>query len=195
MGPGRMGHFRPILQAAGGTLGAAVTSSLSLEEAHAEIHCLQQFIAQPSNPSAALNYFGHGQAQDAMHTFPPTVPSVFFSRTMGDRPRPHYCYVHGFNVSHDGPACRVMDSDPRYTAAMKAATTPVGTGGNPNVGPPVRLLFRFPSPPMCLTCIPPTSPTKDTSKYLTTILCINDHSESALNVLCRQCLQCTSKVL
>jgi hypothetical protein len=112
------------------------------------------------------NYFGHGQAQAAMHTFPPTVPSAFFSRTMGDRPRPHYCYVHGFNVSHDGPACRVMDSDQRYTAAMKTATTPVGTGGNPNLGPPVRLLFRFPSTPMCLTCSSPASPTKGNSKDL-----------------------------
>ena len=135
---------------AGGTFGAAVTSSSSLEEAHAEILRLRQFIAQPSNPSAALNYFGHGQAQAAMHTFPPTVPSAFFSRTMGYRPRPHYCYVHGFNVSHDGPACRVMDSDPRYTAAMKAATTPVGTGGNPNVGPGTSSV-SFPFPPRLLT--------------------------------------------
>ena len=52
--------------------------------------------------------------------------------------------VHGFNISNDSPNCRVMASDEQYTPAMRAATTPVGTGGNPNVGPPVRSLpYRF----------------------------------------------------
>ena len=101
-----------------------------------------------------------------MHTLPPTVPSAFFSRTLGDRPRQHYCFVHGFNLSHDGPACRVMDLDSRYTAAMKAATTPVGTGGNPNVGPPVRHPFRFPSLPVCSSCLPSASPAQDSFKTL-----------------------------
>jgi hypothetical protein len=143
-GPGTYGAFPSHF--AGGTFGAAVTSSSGLEAAHAEIHRLQQIVYQSSNPSAAHGFFGHGHVHAEMHTLPPTVPSAFFSRTLGDRPRPHYCYFHGFNVSHDGPACRVIESDPRYTAAMKAATTPVGTGGNPNVGPPVHLPFRFPSP-------------------------------------------------
>ena len=47
---------------------------------------------------------------------------------------------------------------------MKAAATPVGTGGNPNVGPPVRLPFRFPSLPVCLPCTSHPSPTKASSK-------------------------------
>jgi hypothetical protein len=113
--------------------------SSSLEQAHAEIHRLHQVMAQ-SNLSAAYNKFGHAHVA-VQHTIPPTVPSAHFVQIFGDRPRPHYCFVHGYNVSHDGPACRAMASDPRYTAAMNAAMTPVGTGGNPNVGPPVRLLI------------------------------------------------------
>ncbi len=46
-----------------------------------------------------------------VHKFtPPTVPSAHF--VQNDRPRPHYCFVHVYKVSHDGPACRVMESDP-----------------------------------------------------------------------------------
>jgi hypothetical protein len=135
-----------------------VTPSSSLQDAHAEIHCLHQILVQQCNLSAAYNNFGHA----VQHTLPPTVPSAHF--VQNDRPRPHYCFVHGYNVSHDGPTCRVMESDPRYMAKMKAATTPVGTGGNPNVGPPVCFPFRFPSLPVCLPCLSPTSPTKDNSK-------------------------------
>ncbi len=145
---------------ASGIFEAAVTPSSNLQEAHAEIHRLHQVMAQQGNLSAAYSNFGHA----VQHTLPPTVPSAHFVQNFGDRSRPHYCYVHGFNISHDGPACRVMGSDPRYTAAMKAATTPVGTGGNPNVGPPVSLPFRFSSPPVCLPCLFSTSPTKDNSK-------------------------------
>ena len=117
-----------------------------------------------------------------MHTPPPVVPSAHFVQNHNDRPRPHYCFVHGYNVSHDGPSCRVMESDPRYTAAMKAATTPVGTGGNPNVGPPVRFPFRFPSLPVCLPCPSHPSPTKASSK----IPAPNDDTVSAgLATCCR----------
>jgi hypothetical protein len=119
-------------------------------------------MAQQGNLTAAYSDFGH--AHVAMHTPPPVVPSAHLVQNHNDRPRPHYCFVHGYNVSHDGPACRVMDSDPRYTAAMKAAMTPVGTGGKPNVGPPVRFTFRFPSLPMCLPCLSHPSPTKANSK-------------------------------
>jgi hypothetical protein len=133
---------------AGGIFEAAVTPSPSPQEAHAEMHRLHQVMAQQGNLSAAYNNFGHAVQH---FTLPPTVPSALFVQNFGNRPRPHYCYVHGYNISHDGPACCVMMSDPRYTAAMKAATTPVGTGGNSNVGPPVRLPFRFPSPPRVLT--------------------------------------------
>ncbi len=76
-GPGTYGaspaHF------AGGTFGAAVTSSSSLEEAHAEIHRLQQLIVQPRNPNAALNFFGHGQAHAICYAYiSPNCPFSFF---------------------------------------------------------------------------------------------------------------------
>jgi hypothetical protein len=50
---------------------------------------------------------------------------------------------------------------------MRAATTPVGTGGNPNVGPPVRLPYRLPPllTPVCVDCLLSLpSPTKESSK-------------------------------
>jgi len=61
----------------------------------------------------------------------------------------------------------VMSNDAQYTAVMRTATSPVGTGGNPNVGPPVSLPYRFrPLPtPVCVECHPPpSSPTKESSK-------------------------------
>jgi hypothetical protein len=60
-----------------------------------------------------------------------------------------------------------MASDEQYTPAMRSATTPVGTGGNPNVGPSVRLTYRFPPLPtsVCVDCLPsPPSPTQENSK-------------------------------
>ncbi len=53
------------------------------------------------------------------------------------RPRSHYCGLHGWNNDHNGTECRVMARDRRYTDTMRAATTHVGTGGNPKVGVPV----------------------------------------------------------
>jgi hypothetical protein len=125
----------------GGIFEAAVPPSSNLEEAHAEIHRLHQVMAQQGNLSAAYNNFGHAHVA-VQHTLPPTVPSAHFVQTFSDRPHPHYCFVHGYNVSHDGPACRVMASNPWYTAAMKAATAPVGTGGNPFVSLPPPCAYR-----------------------------------------------------
>ena len=53
------------------------------------------------------------------------------------RPRSHYYGLHGWNNDHNGTECRGMARDQRFTPAMRAATTHVGTGGNPKVGVPV----------------------------------------------------------
>ena len=34
-----------------------------------------------------------------------------------------YCYLHGYNKSHDGMACTIMGNDPAYTTVMKKART------------------------------------------------------------------------
>ncbi len=47
------------------------------------------------------------------------------------RPRSHYCGLHGWNNDHNGTACRGMARDKRFTPAMRAATTHVGTGVTP----------------------------------------------------------------
>jgi hypothetical protein len=80
------------------------------------------------------------------------------------RPRSHYCGFHGWNNSHNGSECRSMARDPKFTAAMKAATTHEGTGGNPKVGPPVwftrpppHIFASFASPDPCLVCSPSLS--------------------------------------
>jgi hypothetical protein len=59
-----------------------------------------------------------------------------------------------------------MSNDTQYTAAVRTAATPVRTGGNPNVGPPVSPPYRFlPLPtPVCVECPPPPSPIKESSK-------------------------------
>jgi hypothetical protein len=42
-----------------------------------------------------------------------------------------FCWLHGWNISHNSPDCRVMASNPQYTAVMRTATDPEGNGGNP----------------------------------------------------------------
>ena len=89
-------------------------------------------------------------------------PSAFFSRPANSpgRPRAHFCWLHGWNNSHGSPSCRVMSNNAQYTILMRTATSPDGNGGNPNVGPPVRLPFRLPDFPP-LTCLSCPSPTQD----------------------------------
>ena len=75
------------------------------------------------------------------------------------RPRAYYCWLHGWNNSHNGQACKIMTNDPAYTAGMKRATGPHGTGGNPKIGVPVSYLrpkFFYPLP-QTLSC-PPCTP-------------------------------------
>jgi hypothetical protein len=50
------------------------------------------------------------------------------------RPRSRYCGVHGWNNDHNGTEYRVMARNSRFTDAMRAATTHVGTGGEPQGG-------------------------------------------------------------
>ncbi len=74
------------------------------------------------------------------------------------RPRSHYCGLHGWNNDHNGPECRAMARDPKFTMDMRHATTHEGTGGNPNVGVPVGFVRPNPiswSPPVSLSaCLP-----------------------------------------
>jgi hypothetical protein len=77
-------------------------------------------------------------------------PTAFNARPT--RPRPYYCWLHGWNTSHNSPQCKKMMASPEYTAQMKAAASPDGNGGNPNVGPPVILPFARCVP--CLTHAP-----------------------------------------
>ncbi len=87
-------------------------------------------------------------------------------------PRSHYfCGLHGWNNGHNGTECRVMARDHRYTDAMRAATTHVGTGGNPKVGvpvgftrPPPHTFFPFASPEHCP--VSPPSLSQDSSAKL-----------------------------
>jgi hypothetical protein len=91
------------------------------------------------------------------------------------RPRSHYCGLHGWNNDHNGPECRGMARDTRFTAAMRAATTHVGTGGNPKVGVPVGFIrpsphhafFPLASPDGCLACLSSLSQALGTKLCLT----------------------------
>ena len=74
-----------------------------------------------------------------------------------------YCWQHGFNNTHKSCECRVMENDSQYTDAMKTAISPHESGGNPNVGPPVRL-----STPTVLSPLPPTVPYPLWSTHRTT---------------------------
>ena len=100
----------------------------------------------------------------------PSAPNPYshVSLLSSARPRPFYCWLHGYNTTHDGVTCNVMRANPEYTAYQKNATSPDGTGGNPNVGVPIsvtrhRSKFFYPclarvSPVahhMCLTLPPP----------------------------------------
>jgi hypothetical protein len=77
------------------------------------------------------------------------------------RSRRYYCGLHGWNNSHHSPQCRVMADDDTYPASLRVATTHVGTGGNPKVGPPVSFNrpppFSFVPSPLSSNISPPIS--------------------------------------
>jgi hypothetical protein len=53
------------------------------------------------------------------------------------RPRAYYCWLDGWNNFHN-EVCKVMTNDQAYTAGMKNATGPHGTGENPKIDVPVK---------------------------------------------------------
>jgi hypothetical protein len=85
----------------------------------AEIQQLRTMLGTPSTANAFLLQQHAYAAQNG---------------SSAQRPRSHYCGLHGWNNDHNGTECRVMARNRRYTDAMRAATTHVGTGGNPKVG-------------------------------------------------------------
>jgi hypothetical protein len=108
-------------------------------------------------------------ADHAGHIFKPVATGFFDAAArvayatqnapLAYRPRSHYCGLHGWNNDHNGPECRAMARDPKFTKDMRNATTHEGTGGNPkNVGVPVGYVRPPPfswSPPLSLpTCLP-----------------------------------------
>jgi hypothetical protein len=112
-------------------------------------------------------YMGTSPAQGAseeLPVYPPPYPNSTFNAD--SHPRQYYCWLHGYNNSHNGSDCRVMTANGEYTTAMRAARSSTGTGGNPNVGVPVHFA-RFPKSLFRLHCTPyphppptfsPTSP-------------------------------------
>ena len=98
-----------------------------------------------------------------------------------------------------------MARDTRFTAAMRAATTHVGTGGNPKVGVPVGFVrpsphhafFPLASPDGCLACLPapsqapgtkmcPSPPYEDTSARAVQVPFMRLESEGCIAPLVRE---------
>ena len=78
------------------------------------------------------------------------------------RPREFYCWLHGWNNTHNGTTCKIMGTNTSYTPTMKSATGPTNTGGNPKIGVPVHLhrphFTFFCSRPPCVPCLSSSSP-------------------------------------
>ena len=131
---------------------SAVPAVDPLAAAYQEIGRLQGMMAGYMATSPA-----HG-ASEELPVYPPPYPNATFNAD--SRTRPFYCWLHGHNNSHNGSDCRVMTANGEYTAAMRAARTSTGTGGNPNVGVPVHFT-RIPKHSFRLHCAPclPPSPT------------------------------------
>ncbi len=111
---------------------------------------IEQLAALLAGMTTAPGYGGHmGMPVDSQG---PPQTTLFSSA----RPRAYYCWLHGWNNSHNGKDCKVMTNDPAYTAGMKNATGPHGTGENPKIGVAVtyhRPKFCFPLP-QTLSCSP-----------------------------------------
>jgi hypothetical protein len=67
----------------------------------------------------------------------PPTPQANAHMASSGRPRQYYCWLHGWNNTHNGGQCNVMGANQEYTQQMKAATSPNGTEGNPKIGVPV----------------------------------------------------------
>jgi hypothetical protein len=103
-------------------------------------------------------------SQDAY--FGMSIPPTTYPKTTllsESRPRAHYCRLHGWNNTHPGARCNVMGQNPAYTVAMRNATGPDGTGGNPRMGVPVRFSHPqnvcTPLSSVCPPCLPSSPPT------------------------------------
>ena len=139
--------------------------SLAAQREAAYVAEIQQLRALVATSDTATAFFVQQQQQHAYAL--QNAPSAF-------RPRSHYCGFHGWNNDHNGTACRAMAGDKRFTDAMKAATTHVGTGGNPKIGVPVGFIrpsphhsfFPLDSPNVCLTCLPSLSQALGTKSCL-----------------------------
>ena len=118
------------------------------------------YIAEIQRLQAVLTAQAQSPYPDAHFGMPVPQPITAFSAS---RPREFYCWLHGWNNTHHGPTCKIMGSNTSYTHAMKTATGPENTGGNPKVGVPVHR-HRFPSDkPLlfsmtCLSCLPSPAP-------------------------------------
>ena len=72
----------------------------------------------------------------------PVYPPAHTNATLASsaRPRRYYCWLHGWNNSHDGVDCKVMTNDMEYTAQMRNATSEIGidaSRGNLKIEVPV----------------------------------------------------------
>ena len=111
-----MGSLRPN----GFAVAAPATTIADVYPYIAEIQRLNEAMAtMGSSP-------GYG-AQNGMPV-PPTPPANAHMASSG-RPRQFYCWLQGWNNTHNGAQCNVMGANQAYTQQMKAATSPNGTGG------------------------------------------------------------------
>ena len=147
-------------QFAGASIQAAVTHNPD-SDLQRENYQLRAMLAATTSPYSSSSAFlpptpvQHWTPTHDPSAFPHTWPlfpgesTAFTARpTMPSCPHPCYCWLHGWNTSHNSPQCKKMMASPEYTAQMKAAASPDGNGGNPNVGPPVILPFA-----RCLPCL------------------------------------------
>ena len=108
---------------------AATTADLARNPADvAEIQRLNEAMAAMGSSSGYGTQYG---------MLPPPTPPANAYMPSASRPRQFYCWLHGWNNTHNGAQCNVMGADMAYTQQMKAATTHIGTGGNPKIGVPV----------------------------------------------------------
>ena len=126
---------------------------------------LAPYVAEIQRLQAMLHVQAQSPYPDAQFGMPVSShPATVFSAS---RPREFYCWLHGWNNTHHGPTCKIMGSNTAYTHAMKTATGPKNTGGNPKVGVPVHLHRPSYFIPLsvslsCVSCLPSPTPNPHT---------------------------------
>jgi hypothetical protein len=119
------------------------------------------YVAEIQRLQTMLTAQAQSPYPDAQFNLP--VSSHLSTVFSASRPREFYCWLHGWNNTHYGSTCKIMGSNTAYTHAMKTATGPENTGGNPKVGVPVHIhrpsffspLFFSVS---CVSCLPSPAP-------------------------------------